>query len=330
MAFSLTHSHISYVNQGNASAASVALITDSIKLLVKKAMNSATLCKVFVDRAFTLNVTFLMTAGGIADAGTVCTEEPVFTVVYAPGGTNQPTSQPSSQPSSAPSAAIKPRRKRFSSGFIGFLVMVAFIWFLRFYPALLAMVTKKEEEKAAHLYDILVVISEDEEAILENIKHQDIAFYRRTNVEDPSQSLRWTMNATSDVLEKRFEVQFLDHFDLLGDSGPNADNKADAVDHSVIGDKLVTKEVYVHDAGLQMGMIIKVKPYYPEDATPAEKTEDSSGNRFYPGSVPFGTGSKSPLGRRFDKPDSDRRPFARAESDMSIGSSITEATRNKN
>lgn len=308
----------------------MALITDSIKLLVKKAMTSATLCKVFVDRAFTLNVTFLMNAGGVADAGTVCTEEPVFTVIYTPGGTNQPTSQPSSQPSSAPTSSHRHKLKLVTSGFIGFLVIVAFIWFLRFYPALLAIIMKKEEEKPAHLYDILVVISEDEEAILENIKHQDIAFYRRTNVEDPSQSLRWTMNATSDVLEKRFEVQFLDHFDLLGDSGPKAENKADAVDHSVIGDKLVTKEVYVHDAGLQMGMIIKVKPYYPVDVIPPEKAEATPTNRSYPGRVPFGTGAKSPLGRRFDGPkNSDRRPFAREESDMSIGSSITEATKYK-
>lgn len=242
----------------------MALITDSIKILVRKAMTSGTLCQTFVDRAHILNVTFLMTPESVAASGAACSDQPVFNTIYRPGGTSQPSSQPSSMPTSHPSEPpVQRKKKMVTSGFIGFLTIVFLIWFLRFFPTALGMMRKYE--KIGHLYDILVVISDDEEAILENIRHDDITFFRRTNVEDPSQSLKWTMNSTSDVLEARFEVQFLDHYDLLGEGGPDEDDADETVGHKVKGSKLVTKETYVHEPGQQMGMIIRVKPAYEVD-----------------------------------------------------------------
>ena len=223
-------------------------------------MNSGTLCQIFVDRAHILNVTFLETPSGIAESGALCKEIPTFTTII-----NNEELQPSSQPSSAPSLAPNIHRKKLiTSGFIGFLTIVCLIWFLRFYPSIVGLLVKKEK-KIGHLYDILVVISEDEEAILENIRHQDIAFYRETSLVSGAEPPEWVMNAKSDCLEKRFEVQFLDHYDLLGQSGPAEEDHDTAVGHSITGDKLVTKESYVHQVGLQMGMIISVKPATTDD-----------------------------------------------------------------
>ena len=134
--------------------------------------------------------------------------------------------------------------------------MILLIALLRFHPIVTAYFAVKKGEKEGHLYDILMVLNEDEEAIIENIRHEDIVFFRRTNCENENQSYTWMMNATSDLLEKRFEVQFLDQYDLLGQGG---DNGLDSLGHAVLGDKLVTKEVYVHEAKLHTGMIIKVK-----------------------------------------------------------------------
>jgi hypothetical protein len=289
----------------------VALITDSIKILVRKVMKSGTLCQTFIDRAFLLNVTFLMTPEGVAASGAACSEEPVFTSVYTPGGSSQPSSQPSSPPTSNPTEPPVQRKKKLAtSGFVGFLTIVFLIWFLRFFPSMLGMM--KKTEKVGHLYDILVVISDDEEAILENIRHEDITFFRRTNVEDPSQSLKWSMNSTSDVLEARFEVQFLDHYDLLGEGGPADEDAEGNVGHKLSGDKLVTKETYVHEAGLQLGMIIRVKPAYEAEGE---------------GEV------KSPLGHDSSGPDRENAmrssQYNREDSVNSIDSSITEATRAK-
>ena len=274
-------------------------------------MKSGTLCQTFIDRAFILNVTFLMTPESVAASGAACSEQPVFTSVYTPGGTSQPSSQPSSRPSSQPSEPPVQRKKKLAtSGFVGFLTIVFLIWFLRFFPTVLGMM--KKHEKIGHLYDILVVISDDEEAILENIRHEDITFFRRTNVEDPSQSLKWTMNSTSDLLEARFEVQFLDHYDLLGESGPAEGDADGAVGHAVRGDKLVTKETYVHEAGQQMGMIIRVKPAY--------ETEGDSE-------------VKSPMGHDQSGPSRENSmrggQYIREDSSNSVGSSITESTRVK-
>jgi hypothetical protein len=278
-------------------------------------MTSGTLCQIFVDRAHVLNVTFLDTPEGIAESGALCKEVPDFTVYIKNGGTEQPSTQPSSAPSAAPHIR---RKKLITSGFIGFLTIVGLIWFLRFYPSIVGLMVKKEK-KIGHLYDILVVISEDEEAILENIRHQDIAFYRETSMESGAEPPEWVMNTTSDCLEKRFEVQFLDHYDLLGQSGPSEEEESSNVGHSVTGDKLVTKESYVHQVGLQMGMIICVKP-----AVENEEDEDQGQDQNQSQRSGGDTATERPeQGNSFSKRSS-ANPLHREISGISTVSSISD------
>ena len=239
----------------------MALATDSIKVLVKVAISSAALCQQFVNRAAVLNVTFLMSPDGVAASNDICTGKASFKAVsthltFVPS--RAPTVQQSESPTQQPTEV---KSKLVTSGFIGFICIVLLIAVLRFHPAFAALFVVAKDKKRGNLYDILVVLSEDEEAILENIRHEDIAFFRRTDITDEAQSLGWMMNATSDLLQKRFEVQFLDQYDLLGQSGLDDSHDGSSIGHAVLGDKLVTKEVYLHEARLQIGMIIKVKPY---------------------------------------------------------------------
>ena len=281
-------------------------------------MNSGTLCQIFVDRAHILNVTFLDTPAGIAESGALCKEVPTFTtIINSGGGTEQPSTQPSSAPSFAPHIH---RKKLITSGFIGFLTIVSLIWFLRFYPSIVGAFVKKEK-KIGHLYDILVVISEDEEAILENIRHQDIAFFRETCMDSGAEPPEWTMNTKSDCLEKRFEVQFLDHYDLLGQSGPAEEDEHAAVGHSVTGDKLVTKESYVHQVGLQMGMIICVKPAIDGDD---DVNANANQNENQSQRSDLDSTNSKPAQRSFFSRGSSANPLHREVSGISTVSSISD------
>ena len=236
------------------------LTGDSIRIKIRSAVTSAKLCQEFVDRVEYLNVTVLLDPTNYYAITDLCRGKVTFSTIITPTLiTDQPSHRPSGSPTMTPS--IHPTvamHTSVTSGFIGFICMILLIAFLRFHPVITAMLSKKKNQEVGNLYDILVVLSEDEEAIIENVRHEDIAFFRRTEAKDNDvQTLVWMMNATSDALEKRFEVQFFDQFDLLGESGLDA--KENHIGHAVVGDKLVTKEIYAHEAKLHMGMIIRVK-----------------------------------------------------------------------
>ena len=244
---------------GNTTADETLLIGDQIRIRIKNGITNSDLCNSFLERVIYLNVTQLLTPGSLSNIRDLCLGTATFSSISNPVVTSSqpsqrpsgmPTSVPTNQPTLAPHAIV-------TSGFIGFLCMILLIALLRFHPIVTAFFAVKKGEKEGHLYDILMVLNEDEEAIIENIRHEDIVLFRRTNCDNDNQSYTWMMNATSEILEKRFEVQFFDQYDLLGQGGLN--NREDSLGHAVLGDKLVTKEVYVHEAKLHTGMIIKVK-----------------------------------------------------------------------
>ena len=198
---------------GNTTEEAVKLITDSMNLLVRKVMrpNNLNLCTLFVSRAMELNVTFMMTTSGLEKAGAMCgiraaarMEKPIETL--------HPTSMPTAGPTphSTPTPATL-----FSSTFVGVITMVMLVGLLRLNPTLATIILPKEKPKTGHLYDILIVVSDEEEAIIENIKHEDIVFLRRIAKCENDQTDAWMMNTSSEPLEARFEVQFYDHFDLF-------------------------------------------------------------------------------------------------------------------
>ena len=240
---------------------------DSMTVLVRKVARDTNLnlCTLFVSRAMVLNVTFMSTTSGLKSAGALCDvranarfEDTVTT-----------TSSPSAAPTAAPTPHSTPRptpATLFSSTFVGVITIVILVGFLRLNPTLATIIMTKEKPRAGHLYDILIIISDEEEAIIENIRHEDIVFLRRITKSDIDQTDSWMMNTSAEALEVRFEVQFYDHYDLLGESGPIEENVMSDVGHKVIGSKLVTKETYIHEASLHVGMIIRVKPALPPGA----------------------------------------------------------------
>ena len=91
-------------------------------------------------------------------------------------GTKLPTGQPTSTPSSYV-PPLPPRRRSFPT-FALIIFIIIIIACLRCCLICLAISGKKTEEKS-HFYDILVILNDEEEAIFENIRHEDIAFTRR-------------------------------------------------------------------------------------------------------------------------------------------------------
>lgn len=153
-------------------------------------------------------------------------------------------------------------------------MIVILIGLLRFIPSAMDTFMAKKAYKRGHLYNILVVLNGEEMAVLENIRHEDIAHYRHISEKNRDRNRDkdrdrgkerdsyvndWTMNTSFELLQKRQEVLFYDVYDLLGESGMGEEAEFSA-DHTLEGDKVVTKENYVHNAHLQTGMIIRARP----------------------------------------------------------------------
>ena len=223
-----------------------------------KALGDNSLCNQLRISAGHFNISDLLRQTDIMN---LCRQTPVFLTVFIAGPNNQPSSLPSGQPTSSPSKPPTiPKRKIFSMSVVGILTIVTFIGLLRFLPSMMDVFMAKKAYVRGHLYNILVVLNDEEMAVLENIRHEDIAFFRRiTETEKDSHMNDWTMNTSSEPMQKRQEVLFYDVYDLLGESGMGEEAEFSA-DHSLEGDKVVTKENYVHNAHLQTGMIIRVRP----------------------------------------------------------------------
>ena len=223
-----------------------------MKATIHKAITSPKLCNLFVDRLIELNVSSITTPSGLRSAGAVCLGLPVFTVAV-PATTHHPSHIPSSQPT-ATTIHTHVTHEFFKTNFIGILSIVLLIGVLRFNTIFVILPIKKR--KPSHLYDILVVISDGQEAILENIRHEDIFFFRKiTQTKDAFTDNIWMMNVSIDPLERRFEVQFLDQYDLLGFGDIDCEKSS----HKILGDKIYSKEVYLHKPCMQIGMVISVK-----------------------------------------------------------------------
>jgi hypothetical protein len=229
----------------------------AIKSDVSTALSSGILCKRLATSAGQLNVSSIMTPLAIKD---MCNNTAVFVTAFIATPLIMTSGSPTGQPSSAPTIYRPiPKTSLLSQKMIGFLTIMCLIGVLRFIPSLIDVFSTKKVPKGGHLYNILVVLNAEEMAVLENIRHEDISFYRKMTVESADDSLNWQMNSTSKILEKHQEVKFFDVYDLLGSSGMDERDEI-SLDHSIKGNKVFTKEAYRHEAQLQTGMIIQVRP----------------------------------------------------------------------
>ena len=219
----------------------------AIQSVVENAMSQGTLCSQLETSAGQYNVSSLMPSIAI---NSLCYQTPIFATVFVPGPSQLPTLSPSGTALKPPDVTTDDAEKR---KFIEFktVVLLAFmvlIGILRFGPSLRDIYAEKKVPQSDHLYSILVVLNDEENAVLENIRHADIAFYRELNF-DYQEHAGWMMNTTGEIFERRQEVQFFDIYGLLG--------KSETYGKEV---QTVTTEAYSRSAGLQRGMIIQARP----------------------------------------------------------------------
>jgi hypothetical protein len=119
---------------------------------------------------------------------------------------------------------------------------------------------EKPKEKIGHRYDVLVMIDKENDAILENINHEDIAFFRKTEITEKDQKIAWIFNNTPIVLEKRSEVKFFDKHELLKDGSLKSEKDKEVKQFKSLNDGKVRRNSMLFDKiPMQIGMIIRVR-----------------------------------------------------------------------
>ena len=218
-----------------------------IQSVVVKAVSTGTLCSQLETSAGVYNVTSLMPNIAI---NSLCFQTPVFAMVFVSGSSVPPTASPTVTSLKSPilPKAVVEKTKILEFKTVALLTFLVLISIFRFGPSLMDMYTKKNAPVSDHLYSILVVLNDEENAVLENIRHADIAFYRELNY-DQRQHSGWMMNTSGEIFEKRQEVQFFDIYGLLG---------------KVVNDGIQLQaapgEAFSRSSGLQIGMIIQTRP----------------------------------------------------------------------
>lgn len=239
-------------------------LSSSINGAMDSALKSGILCTRFVSFATELNATYMSSPANVKSAEAICTDRTLTltaTIISSPDNTAAPekisnTNSESLQSPTAPKKNIP--LTSIGVGIIGFIALVGVMRLLSSCYSLYA--AKREKVKGGHLYDILVILNSEEEAILENISHEDIVFYRLNPIEDVSNSTSsgWTMNASSNALERHSEVQFFDKCDLLAQSGLiDKENRAKPACDTKI--KTSTGYMDMMRRPTQIGIIVKVK-----------------------------------------------------------------------
>lgn len=255
-----------------------AQLSSAINGAMDTALQSGALCSRFVSFATELNATFMSSPDSVKSAEAICTDRTMTltaTVITAPDAALTDEVKPIST-LQHPKAPERIPTSSAGMGILGFVAIVGAVRLLASCYSLYA--AKKEKKKGGHLYDILVILNNEEEAILENISHEDVIFFRASHKSDASTSSPsgWAMNASSEPLTRHSEVQFLDKRDLLGQSGlrdkeerlkpVSSTQKISCIWH--------TNSV---KSGAQIGIIVKVRPARQTERPVRTKSEAGAG-----------------------------------------------------
>jgi hypothetical protein len=235
----------------------------SIDKALNVALTSGALCDNLIVRAAALNVSIMTSEAGLKTTAAICSEH---TIAFSPSSPSKLYAPPTAQPTFAvgETVVLASPTKLLTMSTLVILGAIVLIGALRLISSCyLVRTAKMDKRNGGHLYDILVILNNEEEAILENISHDDIVFFRPTKVDDGR--MGWTMNASPDALVRHFEVQFLDRCDLLGQSGlQDKELTSDKMKPSMSGKE--NKK-----SGMQIGIIVKVRPAQPPKKTLKKK-----------------------------------------------------------
>ena len=169
---------LNWVDAAGSTTIDVGAFNAIIQAKLAAVIKTSDWCNKVAENVTAANVTVLHIPSQIRAIHDICgnrTTNVKFASTVVPG-TRLPTGQPTSTPSSyVPPVAL--RRRSFPT-FPLIIFIIIIIACLRCCLICLAICWKKTEEKS-HFYDILVILNGDEQAIFQNIRHEDIAFIRR-------------------------------------------------------------------------------------------------------------------------------------------------------
>lgn len=160
------------------------VLTNATKTRLQKEILTSSFCNKVVQNVIASNVTILHTAEQIVEIYAICglkSSSPVTYQAKVIPRKEYPTSQPTSQPTTIPLPPPTSRQHLVTVHFIGYLFIILVLACLRCAPVIIACCTKDLLPKRSHLYDILVILNDTEEAVFQNVRHEDIVFSRRYN-----------------------------------------------------------------------------------------------------------------------------------------------------
>ena len=169
---------LNWVDAAGSTTIDVGAFNAIIQAKLAAVIKTSDWCNKVAENVTAANVTVLHIPSQIRAIHDICgnrTTNVKFASTVVPG-TRLPTGQPTSTPSSY--VPPVPLRRRSFPTFALIIFIIIIIACLRCCLICLAICGKKTEEKS-HYYDILVILNDDEQAIFQNIRHEDIAFIRR-------------------------------------------------------------------------------------------------------------------------------------------------------
>ena len=169
---------LNWVDAAGSTTIDVGAFNAIIQAKLAAVIKTSDWCNKVAENVTAANVTVLHIPSQIRAIHDICgnlTTTVKFASVVIPSP-KFPTGQPTSTPSSYIPPVPLARRSYSTFAFIIFIIIIIAI--LRCCLVCFAIGGKRTEEKS-HLYDILVILNGDEEAIFENVRHEDIVFTRR-------------------------------------------------------------------------------------------------------------------------------------------------------
>ena len=158
------------------------VLTNATKTRLKSEISTSSFCNKVVQNVIASNVTTLHTPEQVLEIYAICglkSSSPVTYQAKVIPVKRYPTSQPTSQPTTIPLPQPTIRQHLVTIHFIGYLLIILVLACLRCAPVIIACCTKDLAPKRSHLYDILVILNDTEEAVFQNVRHEDIVFSRR-------------------------------------------------------------------------------------------------------------------------------------------------------
>ena len=169
---------VSFSSTANTAEGDLAELTAKVVKMLAAKIKTSDWCNKVAENVTAANVTVLHIPSQIRAIHDICGN--LSTIVRFASTVVPFPILPTGQPTSTPSSYVPPvplgRRSYSTFAFIIFIIIIIAV--LRCCLVCFAIGGKRIEEKS-HLYDILVILNGDEEAIFENVRHEDIVFTRR-------------------------------------------------------------------------------------------------------------------------------------------------------